>query len=320
MSVAQQRECLRLMLLTRALDERIWTLTQQGKVAITGPCQGHEAAQVASVLALRPGHDVFYPYYRDVGVALALGLSPRDVLLGSLDRATDPCSGARQMPYHYTSVGLKLPTPSTSVGTQIPHAVGSALASKIRGEDAVTVVYFGDGATSKGDFHEALNFAGIHTLPVIFFCEDNGYAISVPTRLQLAAGVAERAGGYAVAGEQVDGLDPLAVYAATARAADRARRGEGTTLIGATVYRLMPHTNADDDARYRSREEVAAWRARDPVARFAARLVEEGLLDAPTLAALRAAAADEVERALGEAEAAPHPDPATAADHVYAAR
>ena len=115
--------------LTRTLDERIWTLTQQGKVAITGPCQGHEAAQVASVLALRPGHDVFYPYYRDVGVALALGLSPRDVLLGSLDRATDPCSGARQMPYHYTSVGLKLPTPQGSAWSSVIQACLPAAAA-----------------------------------------------------------------------------------------------------------------------------------------------------------------------------------------------
>ncbi len=316
-SVEQQRALLRLMLLARALDERIWMLAQQGRVAITGPCQGQEAAQVASVLALRPGLDLFFPYYRDVGMALAIGFTPLDILLGALEKASDPCSGARQMPYHYTSALLRVPTPSTSVATQIPHAVGAALAAKMRGEPALAFVSFGDGATSKADFHEGLNFAGIHRLPVIFFCENNGYAISVPARLQVAGGIAERAAGYGLPGERVDGMDPLAVYDAVARAAARARQGEGPTLIEARVYRFLPHTNADDDRRYRTAEEVAHWRSRDPIPRFAARLVEQGVLDAAAVEVLAREARQAVEAALRQAEAAPDPNPATARRHVY---
>ncbi len=318
-SVEQRIDLLRLMLLSRVLDERIWVLTQQGRVAITGPCQGQEAAQVGSARALRPGYDFYYPYYRDVGVALAVGLTPLDILLGALEKATDPCSGARQMPYHYTSPALRMPTPSTYIATQIPHAVGTALASKARGEDVVTIVYFGDGATSKGDFHEGINFAGIHRLPLIFLCENNGYAISVPFEKQVGGGnLVERAAGYGVPGELIDGMDVLAVHAAVSRAAQRARRGDGPTFLEASVYRFLPHTNADDDSRYRSREEVERWRLRDPLPAFSGLLVAQGVLDDQGVAALRAEAVEQVERALREAEAAPDPDPSTVLRHVYA--
>src|SRR3954469_3156723 len=252
----------RLMLLTRAFDERITLLSHQGRIAISASVRGHEAAQVASAWVVRPGQDVVYPYYRDVGVAVALGITPFDLFLGALDKAGEPFSGARQMPFHYTSPGLRMPSPSTSIATQIPHAVGAALASKVRREDAVTFCWFGDGATSKGDFHEGLSFAAIHKLPIVFICENNQYAISVPMRLQMPVpGVAERAAGYGMPAERCDGMSVQETYATVRKAAERAGAGEGPSLIEALVYRLGPHTSHDDDTRYRSREEVAAWEA-----------------------------------------------------------
>lgn len=309
----------RLMLLTRALDERIVTLSHQGRIGISGSCRGHEAAQVASAWALRPGHDVVFPYYRDIGVALTLGLTPLDILLGALDKAGDPFSGARQMPFHFTSQKLRMPTPSTSIATQIPHAVGAALASRLRGADAITVTWFGDGATSKGDFHEAISFAAIHKLPVVLLCENNQYAISVPTSLQLPVpSVADRAAGYGVPAERCDGMSVQETYAATRRAVEHARAGDGPSLVEAVVYRLGPHTSHDDDSRYRTRDEVAYWEAREPIGRLRGELQERGLLDPDADAALQADTRREIEDALAAAEAAPDPDPASAFHDILA--
>ena len=309
----------RLMLLTRTFDERITLLSHQGRVAISASVRGHEAAQVASAWAVRPGQDVLYPYYRDIGVVLTLGITPLELFLGTLDKAGEPFSGARQMPFHYTSPRLRMPTPSTSIATQIPHAVGAALASKIRREDAVTFCWFGDGATSKGDFHEGLSFASIHRLPIVFICENNQYAISVPLALQSPVpSVAERAAGYGMPGERCDGMSVQQTYAAVSRAVDRARAGEGPSLVEALVYRLGPHTSHDDDSRYRSREEVASWEAREPIGRLRTELLERGLLDEAADAAMRAEVDQEIGAALAQAEAAPEPDPAEAFRDVLA--
>jgi 2-oxoisovalerate dehydrogenase E1 component alpha subunit len=312
----------RLMLLTRTFDERITLLSHQGRVAISASVRGHEAAQVASAWVVRPGQDVLYPYYRDIGVVLTLGITPLDLFLGALNRAGEPFSGARQMPFHYTSARLRMPTPSTSIATQIPHAVGAALASKVRHEDAVTFCWFGDGATSKGDFHEGLSFASIHRLPIVFICENNQYAISVPIALQSPVPtVAERAAGYGIPAERCDGMSVQETYAAVSKAVARARSGEGPSLVEALVYRLGPHTSHDDDSRYRSREEVASWEAREPIARLRADLLERGLLDQDADAAMQAEVEQEISLALATAEAAPEPDPSGAfrdvlADHV----
>ena len=174
------------MLLTRSLDERIWRLNRQGKVPFAIPARGQEAAQVGSACALRRGTDVALPYPRDLGVVLVLGMTPLEVLLSAFARAADPSSGGRQLPLHWGHAGLRIMSSSSPVGTQIPQAAGIALAARLRGEDSVTAVYFGDGATSKGDFHEGMNFAAIHRLSVIFFCQNNGYATSVPQSLQMA--------------------------------------------------------------------------------------------------------------------------------------
>jgi 2-oxoisovalerate dehydrogenase E1 component alpha subunit len=310
----------RLMALSRAIDERMWVLQRQGKLpfAVTG--QGHEAAQVGSAYALRPGEDWVLPYYRDLGVVLTLGMTARDVFLDAFARADGPSSGGRQMPAHYACRRLNIVSVSSPVATQLPQAAGVALASKLKGERVVTACYFGDGATSKGDFHEALNFAAIHRLPVIFFCENNGWAISVPLSKQMpVAHVAERARAYNLPGEWVDGTDVLAVYTCMRAAVERARAGEGPTLIEARVYRLTPHTSDDDERRYRSDAERAEARQHDPLPRFERLLRARGLLDDALLATLQERIAREVSEAVACAEAAPPPAPSEALRHVYAA-
>ena len=309
----------RTMLLARRLDERQWILNRQGKQAFVIGCQGHEAAGVGSASALRPGLDIMLPYYRSLPAVLVFGTTARDVLLESLSRAEGPWSGGRQMPSHFSDPRYKILSSGSPVATQIPQAAGAALASRLRGDGAVTIVYFGDGATSKGDFHEGLNFAGIHRLPVIFFCENNGYAISTPQAKQMPVpNVAERAAAYGMPGILVDGNDVLAVYRATREAADRARRGEGPTLIEARVYRLSPHSSDDDDRRYRAPAEVAEARKAEPLVRFRRYLEEEGLLDEQRERDLQQAVVAEVEAALAEAEQAPAPRPEDALRHVFA--
>jgi 2-oxoisovalerate dehydrogenase E1 component alpha subunit len=266
------------MLLTRLLDERLWIVVRQGKAHFVLTGRGHEAAQCASALAVQPGKDWVYTYYRSLGAALTLGFTPYEVFLGVLGKAADPISGSRQLPNHFSSRRLRTPTVSSSVATQIPHAVGTAWATRLRGELVATLCYFGEGATSKGEFHEALNVAGVHRLPVVFFCENNGWAISVPLEEQVAGGsVAARAAGYGMPGVLVDGLDPLAVYEVTDEALRRARAGEGPTLIEATCIRLVPHSSDDSDA-YRTEAERAALAGRDPLPAFRDRLAAAGLL------------------------------------------
>ena len=219
------------MLVARLLGDRMFILNRQGRAhfAITG--HGHEACQVGSAFALRAGRDWVLPYYRDMGVVLALGMTTREVMLHFLARAADPCSGGRQMPNHWGYPSLRIVTGSSVVATQIPHAVGVALASKLRAEDDVSIVYFGEGATSQGDFHEGLNFASVHRLPVVFFCENNGYAISEPQWKEMAVpNVSDRARGYGLCGSTVDGNDALAVYQTTRWAVGECRHGRGPSL------------------------------------------------------------------------------------------
>ena len=305
--------------LARALDERIWQLNRAGKAPFVVSGQGHEAAQVGAACALDRDRDIILPYYRDLALSLCFGLTATDVMLGVLARATDPVSGARQMPAHYSSAKLRIITGSSVVATQIPQATGTAYAAKLRRTGQVSLVSFGEGASSEGDFHEACNFAGIHKLPVIFLCQNNRYAISVPQNKQVAIdNVADRAAGYGFPGVVVDGTDLLAVYHVVKDAADRARRGDGPTLVEAKLYRFNPHSSDDDDRTYRNQDEVKAWRAHDPLARFEAQLREAGALDDASLAEIRARVRREVDEATDAAEQAPLPDPETLARHVYA--
>jgi 2-oxoisovalerate dehydrogenase E1 component alpha subunit len=305
------------MLLSRTVSARMRLLQRMGKGSITYSAEGHEAAQVGTAYALRPGTDWLYTYYRDAGVAITVGMTPFDILMAFFARRDDPNSGGRNMPNHFSSKELRIVSQGAPVATQVPQAAGTALASKLRGLDEVSVTYFGDGASSVGDVHEAMNFAGIHDLPVIFVCEHNGYAISVPWRLQGSVeNVSVRAQGYGFPGVTVDGNDVLAVYAAMKDAVERARKGDGPTLLEAKTYRIVPHSSDDDDRRYRTREEVEKWMKLDPVARFAAQLDDMDVLTEEARTEIDERVQREVEEAIERAEAAPPPDPASALDHV----
>lgn len=306
------------MFLARTVGQRERMLNRMGKgpFAVTG--EGHEATQVGTAYALTPGKDWVLPYYRDIGVALTIGMTPTDLLLAHLARATSVESGGRNMPSHFSHKELRIVSGSAPVGTQYPHAVGVALAAKIRGLDEVAITYVGDGGTSVGDVHEAMNFAGIHKLAVIFVVENNQYAISVKAEDQYAVEhVSVRAAGYGFPGLTVDGNDVLAVYEAAKTAVDRARSGQGPTFIECMTYRLVPHTSDDDDRRYRSREEVEEWSRKDPLIRFQAWLQEQGVADKGEVETIQARALEEVDDATTEAEAAPLPDPASALLRVF---
>jgi 2-oxoisovalerate dehydrogenase E1 component subunit alpha len=312
-------EMYRHLALARMLDERMWQLNRSGRAAFIVSGQGHEGAQVGAGFALDRGNDFLLPYYRDLALSLVFGLSATDVMMAALARAPDPTSGGRQMPAHYGSARHNIITSSSPVATQIPHAVGIAYAAKVRKTGAVAITCFGEGGSSKGDFHESCNFAAIHKLPVIFFCENNNYAISVPIEEQVSVPhVADRAVAYGFPGVVVDGTDVLAVYEVVREAAERARDGEGPTLVEAKVYRFQPHTSDDDDRTYRDPDEVKAWRARDPLLQFERRLHELGVLDDQRIAQIRSDVGRDVDQSTDAAESAPFPDPATFDRHVYA--
>ncbi len=195
MSVDFLRRVYDIALVTRAVDERLWILTRQGRAGFVLTARGHEVAQIASALAMRPGQDSAWPYYRDLGVGLALGVTPYELFLGALARADDPHSGGRQLTAHLSSKSLRIGSVSSEVGAHLPHAVGAAYAAVVKGEDSVAMCYFGDGASSEGATHEAMNLAGVHKLPVVFLCENNGYAISVPLSQQMPITSVDRTRG-----------------------------------------------------------------------------------------------------------------------------
>ncbi|MBH0229805.1 thiamine pyrophosphate-dependent dehydrogenase E1 component subunit alpha [Halobacillus yeomjeoni] len=269
----------RTMLLARKIDERMWLLNRAGKIPFVISCQGQEAAQVGASYALDREKDYALPYYRDMGVVLSFGMTAQDLMLSGFAKAEDPNSGGRQMPGHFGQKKNRIVTGSSPVTTQVPHAVGIALAGKMEKKDFVSLVTFGEGSSNQGDFHEGANFAGVHKLPVIFMVENNKYAISVPVSKQLACEkVSDRAIGYGMPGHTVDGNDPLAVYEAVKEAADRGRRGEGPTLIETVSYRLTPHSSDDDDRTYREREEVEEAKKKDSIVTFANYLREQDIL------------------------------------------
>lgn len=307
------------MVRARVLDERMWVLNRQGRAPFVISCQGHEAAQVGMAMALRAGYDWIAPYYRDLALTLVIGMKPRDHLLATLARADDPNSGGRQMPSHFGCRRLNIITGGSPVATQVLHAAGAALASQVRGEDAVAFTSLGDGSTSEGDFHEGINFAAVHNLPLICLVENNGFAISVPWEKQShTKNVADRALGYGIPGVIVDGGDVVACHLAAVEAVARARRGGGPTLIEAKVARLTPHSSDDDDRPYKTREQLAEEKAHDCLLRFRTQLEQWGVLGDGEYDGVRRAAMDEVDRALEEAESAPLPTPDSALLHVTA--
>jgi 2-oxoisovalerate dehydrogenase E1 component len=307
----------RTMLLSRRLDERMWALNRQGRVPFVVSVAGHEGTQVGAAFALDPSIDWSLPYYRDTAFNLALGVSPRDVFLGVFSKEDDPASGGRQMPNHWSEPDLNVFTHSSVIATQFPHACGIAHELRASGRPGVVAVMSGEGATSEGDWHEAMNFAGIHDLPVVFLIENNLYAISVPITEEVAGSVAARAEGYGIPGIEVDGNDVLQVYGVMAAAVERARNGEGPTLIEAKTYRYYAHTSDDDDKLYRTAEEVELWRRKDPITVLRQYLVESRLLDEATEERIDVEVTDAIAAAVAEAEAASDPiDPFV---NVYAA-
>ncbi|PKG25662.1 thiamine pyrophosphate-dependent dehydrogenase E1 component subunit alpha [Niallia nealsonii] len=306
------------MLLARRIDERMWLLNRAGKIPFVISCQGQEAAQVGSAFAFDNEKDYILPYYRDLGVVLTFGMTTKDIMLSGFAKAEDPNSGGRQMPGHFGQKKNRIVTGSSPVTTQVPHAVGIALAGKIEKKDFVTYVSFGEGSSNQGDFHEGANFAGVHKLPVIFVCENNKYAISVPIEKQLACvNVSDRAIGYGMPGYTVDGNDPIEVYRVTKEAVDRARKGEGPTLIETVSYRLTPHSSDDDDRPYRTREEVKEAKAKDPVITFKEYLVSVGVLTEEKDKEMNDKMTVIIDEATEYAENAPYANPEDALKYVY---
>lgn len=307
----------KMMTLARKFDERALVLQRSGKAGFHVSGMGQETAQVAAAFALRPGKDLFFPYYRDYAFVLSVGMTVRDLMLSLLSKAEDPSSGGRQMPGHFGSKRLNIFTASSPVTTQVPHAVGAALAAKMRGEESVAFATFGEGSSNQGDFHEGCNFAGVFKLPVILMCENNGYAISIPERMQVAGRIVDRAIGYGFPGVRVDGNDALEVYAAVKAARQRALAGEGPTLIEAMMYRLSPHSTADNDLLYRTKEEIEENREKDGIPRFKQYLVSCGLWDNAKEEALLVEVSREIQEATDYADRASYPAPEDTLLYVY---
>ena len=308
----------RTMVMARLCDEAQFRLNRQGKAPFVVPVSGHEGCQIGSAWPFLKGKDILVPYYRDMGVCLTAGMNPRDVFLAVFGKREDPSSGGRQMPAHWSSKRLGIVTGSSPIATQIPHAAGVGYAIKYRGEDSVVGAWFGDGATSEGDWHEGLNFSGIHKLPVVWFCENNKYAISVPLSKQMAVkDVAVRAEGYGFEGVVVQGNDVLACYQASKNAIDKARSGGGPTLIELKTYRFHPHTSDDDDRTYRSREEVEEAKRNDSLILFANELKSLGLLDDPGIESLRVEVKAEVDAEVEAAWSAEDPSAESLFWHVF---
>ena len=311
-------EMFKTMLLARKLDERMWLLNRAGKIPFVISCQGQEAAQVGASFALEREIDYTAPYYRDMGVVLAFGMTPRELMLSAFAKAEDPNSGGRQMPGHFGQKKNRILSGSSPVTTQVPHAVGVALAAKMEKKDFVAFVTLGEGSSNQGDFHEGLNFAGVHKLPVITMVENNKYAISVPYDRQVASEtVADRAAGYGMPGVTVDGNDPLAVYAAVKEARERAVSGEGPSLIEAVSYRLTPHSSDDDDRTYRERQEVDEARKNDSIVTFANYLKENAILTEEIEQDISKELSAIVNEATEYAENAAYAEPEHALKYVY---
>src|SRR5229473_3960880 len=294
----------RAMVLGRRLDERMLKLQRQGRIGTFAPIKGQEASQIGSVFTLKPT-DWLVPSFRETASMLWRGWPIEKLLSLYAGRLEGSSPGPEQR-----DLPVTIP-----VATQLPHAVGIAYGIQYRSEDAVVMTYFGDGATSEGDFHEACNFAGVWHVPVVFLCQNNQWAISVPVKKQTnSRTIAQKAIAYGFPGIQVDGNDVLAVYAAAREAVDRARAGDGPTLIECVTYRLGVHTTADDPTKYRTEEEVAMWEQKDPLTRFRAYLEKRNLLETN----LEQRIDEEIAEAVRRFESAPPADPLTMFDHVYA--
>jgi pyruvate dehydrogenase E1 component alpha subunit len=301
---AQVLRLYRWMVLNRALDERMVSLQRQGRIGFYIGSVGEEATIFGSAAAVEET-DWIFPCYREHGAALLRGMPLVTFLCDLFGNAGDLMKG-RQMPCHEAWRPGRFASISSPIATEIPHAVGAAWAARLRGEEMVSLTYFGEGATSASDFHTGLNFAAVRKIPVVFVCRNNGWAISVPREKQTAAEtIAQKAIGYGMRGERVDGNDLLAVHDATRRARARAAAGEGPTLLECVTYRVEGHSTSDDPRVYRPAEHVEPWKKRDPILRVQRLLLRRGALDEASDARLRDEVREEIQRALREAAAFP---------------
>ena len=308
----------RRMVLCRTIDERIWALNRQGKVPIAASSQGHEAAQLGSLLAAeKDGNCFLFPYYRDLALKFAAGLTAEQVMRSFMGKAGDPYSNGRQFPLQGADLPRNIIQISNVVAAGLTQSVGYAMACKMRGEETVALVYFGDGASSQGETHEAMNFASVHKLPVVFICENNRYAISVPQRKQMGVEeIASRAAGYGFPGFTIDGMDFIACYEATREAITHAR-SQGPVLLEMQVERFMSHTTDDDDRRYRPPDEVEQAKLRDPLVTLGNLLLEHGVLSQQEIDDTAASALAAVDSATDIADDASPPDVSTLHQMVY---
>jgi 2-oxoisovalerate dehydrogenase E1 component alpha subunit len=318
LSDEQLKAIFRNMLLQRQLDNRGFQLNRQGKVPFALGSEGHEALQAGAAMAFKRGKDILAPYYRDLGLSIGIGLTPYEIMLSIFARAADH-NGGRQFPNHYSSKKAGLMSFSSILAAHIPHAVGAAYAIKYRAEAGRAVlVTCGDGTTSEGEWHESMNFAAIHKLPMVMLVENNLWAISTPLNQQMGQpNIYRRAEGYGMPGEQFDGFDPIATYDAVHRAMERARNGSGPTLLEGVCYRFLAHSTDDNDMTYRTKDEVTEHRKDDPVPRFERVLLESGVMTQQDVDAMRKDVLRETNEATDKAEAMPYPEPSDLYKHLY---
>lgn len=303
----------------RRLDERLWQLTRIGKTSFNISGQGAEVAQVAMAMAFDPQKDYFLPYYRDMTACLVWGMTSKDILMGSFGKEADPSSHGRQMPNHYGSKEHNIVSFSSTVSTQMPLATGVGYAAQLQKADFVALTTTGEGSANQGEVQEAMNFAGVKKLPVIFVVENNEYAISVPIEEQYAnKRMADRAKAYGFEGVTVDGSDFTEVYLAFKEAVKASRGKKGPKLIELMISRLTSHSADDDQSVYRSKEEIEEMKKNDAVKLFEKQLLEEGYLTAEDIAKIDEEIRAEINQATDEAEAMPDPVPTSILEEVYA--
>jgi 2-oxoisovalerate dehydrogenase E1 component len=301
------KELFQKMLGVYYIEERLKILTRQGKISFLASTRGHEAIQVCTVMLLKAGHDWFFPYYREKAIAAALGVPVKDIFLHMLSREGDPSSNGRNMPEHFSSRKLHLVSQTACTGTQFLPAVGMAKAIRKSGSDAIVYVSSGEGATSEGEFFESVNWATREELPVLFVIQNNGYAISVPQHSQTSSEIHRIAAGFGMPSYTVDGTSAQDIYRVLPGVIKRIREGAGPALIEARVVRLESHSSSDDQTKYRSEQELARARERDPIMLTERYLVERGIMSPDEIETIRAAIQAEVNRAADEADGAPPP-------------
>ena len=307
----------RFMILVRRLNQRLLMLQRQGRIGFCVDSSGHEACQIGSTFALTRD-DWLFPYYRDAGMCLVKGIPLKSLMDHIFANAEDSSSVGRQLNVHWSSRENRIVSSSSCVASRLAHAVGTAYAMKYKNDKLVCLTTFGDGSTSQGEFHEAMNFAGVWKAPVVFLCENNQYAISLPERYQTASqSIAIKAEAYGFDGVQVEGNDILAVYKATKSAVDKARAGGGPTLIEAITYRHGGHSSSDDPARYRSTEELDYWKSRDPIQLFKGYLTKKGLIGEQEDLKIAESVDNELTSAIRESEKTPKPALTTLFTDVY---